>query len=367
MSASPRAEPSRAALVGIALAGAAIVVGAVLLLPPPDPPAAFASATPTPPPSASVAISLTPSPTPTPSPSSTPSPTPSAASRRHVNAEMGYSIAVAPPWHLTDCGSFSLMDFGQERSARDEFIPIPEAEHRPSGTGSTVDQIFVFARSNPEGLTPRAWEQSGKVGFSVGRVLEDVTFADRPALRFAGNPEFELFLVREGDFMFEVGHAGNGRQTTAADRAAILRTFRFLTADELRAARAAPTPTPPAPRSPEQVADALADGFARRDIATLRSVLTPDCVSHGVARGGGTGMDDARYLDELRELFAQGLTVTVQPRPLPGDRTGPLPTVHARSTWRQPGQPDRDIDLMISPEGATWYWRGTVTYPPGSR
>lgn len=233
-------------------------------------------------------------------------------------------------------------------------------------TGAPIDQISVFARGNEQRLTPRGWEQAGKVGFSLGRVLEDVTFAGRPALRLGGSAEFETFLVAEGAFMFEVAHAGNGGQTTATSRAAILRTFRFLTPDELRAARAAPTPAT-APRSPEEVADALADGFAKRDITILARVLTPTCVTLGLARSGGTSSDDVRYLDELRKAFTTGLTVTVQPRPLIGDRTGPLPTLHARSTWREPGQPDRDIDLMISPEDATWYWRGTVTYPPGSR
>ena len=285
-----------------------------------------------------------------------------------MNAELGYSIDLAPPWHRADCGSYTLRDLGGgERSARDDFIPVPDADHRPSGTGSTVDKVHVFARANDQRLTPRAWEQAGKIGFSTGRVLEDVTFAGRSALRVGGNVELELFLVADNEFMVEVGHAGTGSRTTAASRAAIVRTFRFLSADELRAARAAPTPAPPAPRSPEQVADVLADGFARRDVTILRSVLTPGCVSLGTGNGGGVGVDDVTYLDELRARFARGLTVTVQPRPLTGERTGPVPTLHARSTWREPGQPDQDVDLMISPEGATWYWRGNVVYPVGRR
>jgi hypothetical protein len=363
MSAPARGQLGRSALVGIAVAAVAIVVGAILLLPPPSPTAV----SPTQSPPASPTSSPTPSAMASPTASPTVSPSPTVASRGYVNAELGYSIDMPAPWHRGDCGSFTLRDFGRERDARDEFIPIPDYDHRPSGTGSMVDQIYVFARSNEQRLTPRTWEQAGKIGFSMGRILEDVTFAGRPALRAGGSAEFELFLVAEGQFMFEVGHAGSGGQTTAASRAAILRTFRFLTAEELRAARAAPTPQPPAPRSPEEVADALADGFAQRDIATLRSVLTMGCVTHGFWQSEGTGMDDARYLDELRGLFSQGLTVTVQPRPLTGDRSGSLPTLHVRSQWRQPGQADRDIDLMISPEGATWYWRGTLTYPPGSR
>ena len=275
---------------------------------------------------------------------------------------------VAAPWHRADCGSFTLRDLGGgERSARDEFIPIPDSEYRPTDTGAPVDSIHVFARANDQRLTPRAWEQAGKIGFSTGRVLEDVTFAGRPALRVGGSAEFELFLVADNEFMLEVGHGGNGAQTTAASRAAIVRTFRFLTADEVRVARAAASSAPPAPRSPEQVADALADGFARRDLAVLRNVLTPGCVSLGVANAGGTGVDDVTYLEELRARFVRGLTVTVQPRPLTGERTGAFPTLHARSTWREPGQPDQDIDLMISPEGAAWYWRGNVVYPAGRR
>src|SRR5687768_2224574 len=247
----------RGALIAIAAAAAAaVVIAAIVLLPRTDQTAVVPRPTAT---QASPAASPTASPT----ASATTSASPTATSGRYVNAELGYSVDLVPPWHRADCGSYTLRDLGGgERSARDDFIPIPDADYRPSGTGSTIDTVHVFARANPQGLTPRAWEQAGKIGFSTGRVLEDVTFAGRPALRVGGSAEFELFLVADNEFMVEVGHAGNGGQTTAASRAAIVRTFRFLTADELRAARAAPTPTPPAPRSPEQVADALADGFA---------------------------------------------------------------------------------------------------------
>jgi hypothetical protein len=354
----------RGALVAIALAAiVAVMIAAIVLLPrtgqtavAPSPNATTSSASPTASPTASPAASTSTSPSAT------------ATSGRYVNAELGYAMDVVAPWHRADCGSFTLRDLGGgERSARDEFIPVPDSEHRPTDTGAPVDTIHVFARANDQRLSPRAWEQAGKIGFSTGRVLEDVTFAGRPALRVGGSAEFELFLVADNEFMVEVGHAGRVAQTTAASRAAIVRTFRFLTPEEVRTARASASSAPPAPRSPEQVADALADGFSRRDLLALRSVLTPGCVSLGVANGGGTGIDDATYLEELRARFARGLTVTVQPRPLTGERTGPLPTLHARSTWREPGQPDQDVDLMISPEGATWYWRGNVVYPAGRR
>lgn len=361
---APRSIRRGALIVTAVAAAAAVVVGAIVLLPRSDragvAPSPSATASPLASPTASVSAA--------PTASSTQTATPTSATGRYVNAELGYSIDIQAPWHRADCGSFTLRDFGGgERDARDEFIPIPDSEYRPTGTGSAVDKIHVFARANSQRLSPRAWEQAGKIGFSMGRTLEDVTFAGRPALRVGGSVEFELFLVADGEFMVEVGHGGSGGQTTGASRAAIVRTFRFLTTDELRAARAVATPVPAAPRSPEQVADSLADGFARRDVTVLRNVLTPGCVSLGTGNGGGVGIDDSTYLEELRTRFARGLTVTVQPRPLTGDRTAPLPTLHARSTWREPGQPDQDVDLMISPEGATWYWRGNVVYPIGRR
>jgi hypothetical protein len=362
---APAPPPTRRGpLVVVAIAAiAAVTIAAIVLLPRADETPVAPSPSPT-------GSDASPTSAPTASSTATAAASPSATATvgRYVSAELGYAMDIAAPWHRADCGSFTLRDFGGgERDARDEFIPIPESDYRPSGTGSAVDTVHVFVRANPQRLTPRAWEQAGKIGFSTGRVLEDVTFAGRPALRAGGSAEFELFLVANDEFMFEVGHAGNGAQTTAASRGAIVRTFRFLTADELRAARAALTTAPSPPRSPEQVADVLADGFARRDVTVLRSVLTPDCVSLGLAQSGGTGVDDATYLEELRMRFARGLMVTAQPRPLTGERTGSLPTLHARSTWREPGQPDQDIDLMISPEGATWYWRGNVVYPAGRR
>jgi hypothetical protein len=259
----------RGAVIAVALtAVAAVLIAAIVLLPRADPTAVAPS------PGLTTVATPTSSPSASPTATATASASPTATSGRYVNAELGYSIDLVPPWHRADCGSFKLQDFGGgERHARDEFIPIPDSDFRPSGTGSAVDTIHVFARANPQGLTPRAWEQAGKIGFSMGRVLEDVTFAGRTALR-VGGPEAELFLLADNEFMIEVGHEGGRGQSAASTRAAIVRTFRFLSAEELRAARAVPTPAPPAPRSPEQVADALADGFGRRDTAVLRSVLT---------------------------------------------------------------------------------------------
>lgn len=55
-----------------------------------------------------------------------------------------------------------------------------------------------------------------------------------------------------------------------------------------------------------------------------------------------------------------GSRVTVRPRPLATYLYGGRETLLVQSTWREPGQADREIDLMLSPDGARWYWRGTL-------
>jgi hypothetical protein len=324
------------------------------------------------------ALAPTPSPSPVgatstpgqPSPTGTATATPGAAgtpgpTARYVSALLGYAIDTPAPWRRSACFS-SSRGSGPTFLARDVFVPVPERDERATDIGLQIDQVAVFARANPQGLTPRQWEEAGMIGGSLGRVLEDVTFAGRPALR-ARDGEADLWLVANGNLMLEVSHASGSGQSTASDRRAIAASFRFLSEDELRAARAAPTPQPPPPRSPEAVAQVLADGFARRDAALLESVIIPTCITEGASAGGAGSIDDQVFLERLRAAFQRGLSVTVRPQTLKGDRSGDLPTLMVESTWREPGQADREMDLMISPVGDTWYWRGTLFLPSGRR
>jgi len=304
------------------------------------------------------------SPTATSSPTASPDPSPTP-SGPYVSATMGFSMALPPPWHRVACGSSSSGPI-EDRDGVELFVPIPDLELELGDVGGpNTDNIQVLARSNPEGLTPRQWEESGRIGESIRRVIEDVTFAGRPALLVRERhlegwvvDEIELYVVANGSYMYEVGHTAVTQVTTAAQRQAILRTVRFLTLDEARAARASPTPSP-TPRSPEQVADTLAEGFARRDVPLLASVITPRCFNEGVAQGGATARTGEASLEMLRDRFARGLAVEVRPRPIEGE---PQYTMTIRSTWREPGQPDRDVDLMIVVEGSTAYWNGTITW-----
>lgn len=112
----------------------------------------------------------------------------------------------------------------------------------------------------------------------------------------------------------------------------------------------------------ELVADVLAQGFARKDAALLATVISTACVTEGVAQGGASTKSSARYLDELKQRFARGLMVEVRRGTLGAAEGIDNPNRVLQSTWREPGQPDLEVDLLIAPERADrWSWRGVIT------
>lgn len=324
-----------------------------------------APATPTPPaPTSTVTVVQSPEPTATPPATPTPTPTPTppasptvATATRYVSAAMGYSIELRSPWRRANCGSSTSGPL-EGRDGVELFIAIPDRDLVLWDVGgAATDNIEVYALANPTGLSPREWERSkGTTGIAASGV-QDVTFAGRPAV-LVGGGEIEVFLVASGGYMYQVSHLPRTQASSAAERGAIVRSFSFLSAEEARAARPSPTPTP-APRSAEQVADTLAQGLASRDVATLARVISTRCFSQGPYQGGPSSIPAERYLETLRDRFARGLMVDVRPRPITGQYTFAI-----RSTWREPGQPDREVDLLITADGSTAYWIGAITDVP---
>lgn len=294
----------------------------------------------------------TPTATPTPTAVATPFPTAAVStaqpSGRHVNAAMGYSIELRQPWRRAACGPSSSGP-AEGSDGLDLFVAAPDSEVQFGMATTNTDHILVVGRANPEGLSPRAWKDRF-LGQSISEKLEDTTFAGRPALLRTDRGS-ETFVVADGAYMYQVGHEVRGGSTSLADRAAIVRSFRFLTADEARAARALATPTP-APRSVEAVADMLADGFAKKDLSILARVAG-SCLGEGAAQAGLTSRDTQTFLGRLRDAFARGLAVEVRARPIDAQR-GFGQSI--RGTWREPGQPDHEVELVIVMERGTAYW-----------
>lgn len=319
------------------------------------PPPVAISPTPTP------TIAASPTPAPTATPTSTPQPSPSPTARptpvgQYVNGEMGYALTLKPPWHRAVCGS--SISGGQlvGTTATEMFIPVPDADFELGHTGQfsgSSDLLHVFAVGNPDGLSPRQFKQQ-RLGGGSNETLEDSTFAGRPALKVTDG-QSAAFLFANAGYMWQVGHRRSAGNSSFADREAMMLSFRFLSAEEAGAVRAAATPSP-APRTAEQVADALADGFAKRDVTILARVIRP-CFYEGAYQAGPSSMTGEKYLEKLRQRFAQGLTVEVRARPIGGD---PSTTMKIRSTWREPGQPVREADLSMTVHRVTTYWDGTT-------
>ena len=316
-------------------------------------PTPTATATPAPIPSPTATATPTATPQPSPSPTVRPAPTPVGL---YANGEMGYALELKQPWHRSVCGSSISGGPLVGTGAVDMFIPVPDADFELGHTGpfgGTADSIHVFATANPDGLSPREFKRQ-RLGSSTSETLEDSTFAGRPALKVTEG-QSASFLFANAGYMWQVGHRRSVGNSSFPDREAMMMSFRFLSADEARAVRAAATPSP-APRTAEQVADALADGFAKRDLTILARVIRP-CFYEGNYSSGPNSMIAEKYLEKLRQRFAQGLTVEVRARPISGDANT---TLRIRSTWREPGQPVREADLSMTVHRGTTYWDGTT-------
>ena len=347
----------RAVLVAAAVAlASATVLGSLYALRNETPPPVAGSPTPTA--TAAVAASAPPTATPTPAAVAT-SPPSTAATWRYVNAAMLLSIELPVPWRRATCGPTSLGPLDGAEFATDVFIAVPDRDLTLGDTGGLpIDQVVVTAQANPQAMTPRQWKESGRAGAALGEKLEDTTLAGRTALLITERDN-ETFLVANAGYMYAIRNEPRSRTTSAAERGAIVRSARFLSADE---ARAAASPKP-APRSPEVVADALAQGFGKKDTAILARVATR-CLGEGGAQAGISRRDAQSFLEAIGDRFARGLTVEVQARPV-STRADSPGYFFVGAVWREPGQPDRDSDLRIVAEGATAYWDSVVYYTRG--
>jgi hypothetical protein len=133
-------------------------------------------------------------------------------------------------------------------------------------------------------------------------------------------------------------------------------SFRFLTEAELAAARSA-SPTPLPPRSPEALADALAAAFVAKNADAMVDLLAT-CVTTAAEQAGASFVSRDRYVRDLRTAFANGLVVTVRPRPFEGERASGALTIG--STW-QDSRGTRERKLMLRRgDNDRWEWHGTL-------
>ena len=312
---------------------------------------------PTPTPSASAPVAATASPA-TASAAPTPSVSPSPAGGRYVSALLGYSLELPPPWHRSICNDTVTQQTPVPMG--EVFFGVDPRQFTATDIGSQHPDVQVMAQENPQGLSPRQWVESGRLGARVGDSIEDVTYAGRPAVRRSAPGGIPTYVVQGRGRMYVVGPGPFGPWDASTQQTVtrIIESFRFITDAEQAAARAA-LPTARPPRTPEQLADGIAVAFAAKDAGALAEFAAP-CMAAFGEQAGGTTVSREKYLDDLRAAFAAGLVVTVRPRPFEGDRTAAHPNLTIQSTWEDArGTVERKLMLRRGINDR-WEWHGTI-------
>ncbi len=351
--------------LGLGAGGAAglirIVVGAMLL--------GLVAGCTTPPsaPSASPAAVASPTATPTPSPAATTA-APSPAAVRHVNPVLGFTVTVPAPWRVSDClsgltreGTYLGQDVLTARTVA--------AEHDLGGggdTGGTGALTWVITIS-AETSSKMPAEYMAAIGGSIGDKVESTTIDGKPAIRLDSGGRVTYFVANAGRVYaigLTIGHDPNESRPAAATAAtldAIARSVTFVTPT----ARPTPTPVPQLSPAVETVVDAVAAAFAASDADRLRELMPPTCwfTSAGY-RSSGVVLSREKMADILRTSFAQGRTITVEPRPINSDAPfirGPFWVWSTWSPYNSPSfMPESITQLVFDQIDGRWYWTGAL-------
>lgn len=324
------------------------------------PAASSSAATPTRAASASTAP-----PTPTPAATPTRKPNPTAGPGVYTSVAYAYRVEIPAGWRRSACQS--TRDPTQPPGVETFTNASVEAE-TGTDTGPGNDVVSIRIEDDPNGQTALAWLQSGKMGFSTGSRFEQTTFdGNADAARIVTNdgaPTLAYVIHARGNiYAISRGLREPTAASEAAARALIL-SLHILSDAELADARAslAAPPVPPA-RSAEEVADALARGYSQKDTGILATVASA-CLNGALENAGASFSSSAKVLSDTQRAFANGFVVTVEPRPIEFS-PGPQPAgATIRATWTDPGQPQRNVKLMLQRVGDTWYWSGVLYLQP---
>lgn len=300
------------------------------------------------------------------------SPVPTATPRGvYLSKQLGFALTLPPPWRKADCGN---TDPGTGRlPGVEQFTSAAVMDEHIGHAGNVNDRVEVRIEANAEGLTP---EQFASRRFP-GSPLASVTFAGRAAIEVrppTAGLDGLFYYMADADRMYSVGHrprtSGPADVTTMLQ---VLRSFRFLSTAE-RAALPDPTPHPAAAPTAQALAGMLKLALEQKDLAAVERLLGP-CVSQAVRPGGGAQEPRERFIAELRQQFASGLTVAVDAN-VSTDTTGPA-YQFVGSRWNafppgggappeSPRPQQLTVQLLIGQAQSGVYWSGTLvvhTFP----
>lgn len=321
-------------------------------------PGTATSASPSAPTSATATATTT---TPSPIAAATAKPNPTAGPGIYTSLAYAYRIELPAGWRRSACQS--TRDPSQPPAIETFTIATVEAE-AGTDTGPAQDVVNVRVEDNAGEQSALGWLESGRMGFSMGSKFEKITFDNNPdAARIVTlDGATTLGIVVNARFLMYAVSRGLREPTPAAEAPAraLMTSLHILRDNELADAKATLATPPPAPtRSAEEVADALARGFGQKDTAALAAVADV-CLSTGLENAGVGFRATSVVLADMKNSFANGLVVTVQPRPLEFAPGSSASGVTIRATWMDAGKAARNVKLMMQKVGNTWYWQGVL-------
>jgi hypothetical protein len=293
----------------------------------------------------------------TPSPSPTLRPNPTAGPATYTSLALAYRVELPTGWRRSACQS-TKDPVGD--TAVETFTTASVDDEAGTDTGPNNDVVLVRVEAAPAGQTALQWLESGKMGFSVASRFERATVDGKDGARVVttATGKATAFVVAARGRMYAVSR-GLREPTPASDQTAtaLMTSLHVLSDSELADARATlATPRPAPARSAEEVADAVARGFAQKDTTVLASVAD-DCLTQALESAGAGFTSQTKFLATLRTGFTNGLVVTVQPRPLEDQMAA---SANVRGTWQDPGQARRNVKMMLQKHGNTWFWIGVL-------
>jgi hypothetical protein len=322
------------------------------------------AAAPTASPTSTAAVVASYSPTPVPT-TAAPSPT---STGRHVNSVLGYAVTLPPSWRVSDCLSrIELQDpvfLGHDVLTWHTVVEEQDLGVHGGTGGSGAFAWVVLIDAQTTSRTPAEFA-TARAGGNSGQV-QTTTIDGKPAARVFDNAGDSVgYYVANAGRVYGVtltqGPEPRPPQVTNATFDAIARSMAFVTPT----ARPTPTPAPVVSAGVEAVTDAVAAAFAASDADRLRDLMTPKCwFNSGFNQSEGTAVSRDKMAASLRASFAQGLNVTVEPRPI---RTGPpMPgSFWVWSTWSAYGTPPQvspqsNVQLVFDQIDGRWYWVGAL-------
>lgn len=314
-------------------------------------------------PSATASATATATPTATPSPIAvaTAKPNPTAGPGIYTSLAYAYRVELPAGWRRSACQS--TRDPSQPPAIETFTNATVEAESG-TDTGPGQDVVLVRVEDNAGGQSALNWLESGKMGFSMGSTFEKITFDNNPdaARIVTTDGAITLAIVVNARFLIYAVSRGLREPTPAAEAPAraLMTSLHILRDNELADARATLATPPPAPvRSAEDVADALLRGFGQKD-ASILATVSSECLSTALENAGVGFRATSVVLVGMQTSFANGLVVTVQARPIEFASASSVTGATIRATWKDVGQAQRNVKLMLTKVGNTWYWIGVL-------